>query len=104
MIPKQRKIRKNYMNKVAINFINEFGPVRLTPYPAGSACFSVETVFFSHKNSARTVVCRVFFIAHSAIVCRVSINTRQKETLGTKIITGWHGDGDFAECPTENTR
>ena len=29
MIPKQRKIRKNYMNKVAINFINEFGLVRL---------------------------------------------------------------------------
>jgi len=31
------------------------GLVRLTLYPACSASFSVETVFFSHNNSARTV-------------------------------------------------
>ena len=53
----------------------------------------------------QTVVCRVFFIGHSAnslpTVSKHSakINSRQKKKL-----TGWNGDVDFAECTTENTR
>ena len=37
-------------------------------------------------------------------VCRVSKNTRRSSTLGEKGVNGVHGNGEFAECQTEDTR
>ena len=48
----------------------------------------------------QTVVCQVFFIAHSANSLpsvnkhSAKINSQQKK------LTGWNGDVDFAECTT----
>ena len=43
----------------------------------------------------QTVVCRVFFIGHSAN----SLPSVNKHSA--KKLTGWNGDVDFAECTTE---
>ena len=51
--------------------------------------------------SANSSLPSVFLSCTQQIVCQVSINTLQKETLGKKMLTGWHGDVDFAECTTE---
>ena len=52
----------------------------------------------------QTVVCRVFFIGHSANSLPTVSKHSAKINSRKKKLTGWNGDVDFAECTTENTR